>query len=85
MAVLVGTGVPDLRQLSWQNGGDFPRAHVVRVVTRISDQHADVVAMPDFGDLIDGSATTYTAPDGEKIKTDATILAIADYLESVQD
>lgn len=85
MAVFVTTGVPDLRQLSQRNGGVFPRTHVVEIVTRISDLHEGVVAMPDFGALLEASPTVYTSPEGDRIQTDATILAIADYLESVQD
>ncbi len=85
MAVFVAGGVPNLRQLSLKNGGSFPEAHVVQVVTRVSDLHANIVAMPDFGALLDASPTIYTAPDGEQIRTDATVLAIADYLRSVQN
>ncbi|MDJ0631517.1 MAG: cytochrome c [Rhodobacter sp.] len=85
MAVFVSGGVPNLRGLAARNGGDFPEAHVVRVITRVSDLHEGIVAMPDFGALLDASPTVYTAPDGERIRTDATVLAIADYLESIQD
>ena len=85
MAVFVTTGVPDLRQLRKRSGGEFPRSHLVKVVTRISDLHDGVVAMPDFGALLGASPIVYTTAGGERIKTDATILAIADYLERIQD
>ena len=84
MAVFVNTGVPDLRQLS-QRSGEFPRTYVVEVITKISEFHDDISAMPDFGTLFGASPTVYTAPDGEQIQTDALILAIVDYLETVQD
>jgi mono/diheme cytochrome c family protein len=84
MAVFVRTGVPNLRELSLRNGGAFPEGRVVRVITRISDLHADIVAMPDFGALLTASPTTYSAPDGETIPTDAKVIAIMRYLESIQ-
>lgn len=85
MAVFVRGGVPSLRQLSKNNGGTFPDAHVVRVITKVSDLHDGIVAMPDFGALLDASPTVFTAPNGERIETDATVLAIVDYLKTVQD
>jgi mono/diheme cytochrome c family protein len=84
MAVFVPSGVPDLTELSFRNDGTFPEEHVVRVITRISDLHEAIVAMPDFGALLDASPTVYTAPDGTRIATDATVLAITSYLESIQ-
>lgn len=85
MAIFVRGGVPNLRALSQRNGGTFPEAHVVRVITRTSDLHDGIVAMPDFGGLLDASPTVYTAPDGTRIATDATVLAITDYLKTIQE
>lgn len=85
MSAFVPAGVPNLRQLSQRNGGEFPKTRVVEVVTRISDRQHGIVAMPDFGALLAGSPTVYTAPDGTRIRTDNTILAIAAYLESIQE
>jgi mono/diheme cytochrome c family protein len=84
MAVIVRSGVPNLRELSFRNGGSFPEEHVVRVITRISDLHADIVAMPDFGAMLTGTPTKYTSPDGREIQTDAKVIAITRYLESIQ-
>lgn len=85
MAVFVPGGVPNLRELSLRNGGRFPEPHVVAVITRISDLHDDVVAMPDFGDLLASQPAVYTAPDGETIPTDATVLRLAAYLATIQE
>ncbi len=85
MAVFVSSGVPDLRQLSAANGGAFPRAHVVRTITRISDRHEGIAPMPDFGALLNARPRTFVTPQGERIRTDAVILAVADYLEQIQD
>ncbi len=84
MAIFVANGVPDLRTLSQRNGGTFPRAHVVSVVTRISALHEDIVAMPDFGSLLDAEPATYRTPDGKIIQTNRAVLDIVAYLESIQ-
>jgi mono/diheme cytochrome c family protein len=85
LSVFVPTGVPNLRHLSLRNGGEFPKTRVIEVVTRISDLQHGIVAMPDFGALLGASPTVYTAPDGTRMETDNTILAIAAYLETIQD
>lgn len=84
MAVFVRSGVPNLRQLSKSNGGTFPEAHVVSVVTRVSAFHEDVVAMPDFGDLLQAKPATFVAPDGEVIRTNRAVLDIVAYIRSIQ-
>ncbi len=84
MAVFVSSGVPNLRELGFRNGGSFPEAHVVQVITRVSDLHTGIVAMPDFGALLTADPTVYTAPDGREIQTDAKVIAITRYLESIQ-
>ena len=85
MAPLLATGVPNLRLLEGGNNGVFPRDHVVRVVTRTSDFHPDIAPMPDFGALLDAPDAVHVTSDGEVIATNTAILAIADYLESIQD
>ncbi|WP_172292935.1 cytochrome c [Pseudoruegeria sp. HB172150] len=85
LSVFVPTGVPDLRGLSSGNGGTFPDTYVVEVVTRISDFHAGVVAMPDFGPLLDGEPVVYTASDGTRIETNGAVLEIVDYLRLIQN
>ena len=85
MAVFVTGGVPNLRELSLRNGGAFPKTRVIKVITRISDLHEDLVAMPDFGTLLQAEPGLYVTEKGEMIQTDATILAIVDYLQSIQE
>ena len=76
--------MPNLQELALRNGGDFPDLHVIEVITRISDLHSDIVAMPDFGSLLDANPTVYTAADGTEVQTDATVVAITDYLKTIQ-
>jgi len=85
MAPLVATGVPNLRLLKGGNGGVFPRDHVIRVVTRSSDFHPGIAPMPNFGTLLEAPGAVHRTAGDEAIATNTTILAIADYLESIQD
>ncbi len=85
MAPLLTTGVPNLRLLAGGNQGVFPRDHVIRVVTRTSDFHPDITPMPDFGTLLEAPDAVHVTADGETIATNTTILAIADYLATIQD
>ena len=84
MAALVPGGVPDLTGLAARNGGVFPETYVVEAVTRISDFHADVVAMPDFGGLLDGPPRIHIAADGRRIETTAAVLAVVGHLRAIQ-
>lgn len=84
VAGLVPGGVPDLTGLSERAGGNFPRAAVIASVDRISLKHERIVAMPDFGTLLEGPRVGYYVPRGEWTKTSATVVAIADYLETLQ-
>ncbi len=85
MAPLLTTGVPNLRVLADRNGGVFPRDHVIRVVTRASDFHPDIAPMPDFGVLLAAPDAVHVTAEGEAIATNTDILAIADYLATLQD
>ena len=85
MAPLLSTGVPNLRLLAVGNDGVFPRDHVIRVVTRASDFHPDIAPMPDFGALLEAPDAVHVTEEGEVIATNTAILAIADYLETIQD
>lgn len=85
MAMLVPGRMPDLRTLTARNGGTYPRTHVVQAITRISELHDGIVAMPDFGGLLSASPASHTAPDGTRIETDAAVLKLVDYLETLQD
>ncbi len=85
MALLVPGGMPDLRTLSARNGGVYPRTHVVRAITRISELHDGLLSMPDFGGLLSAEPAVHTAPDGTRIATDAAVLKLADHLATLQD
>ncbi|CAN0589075.1 unnamed protein product [Ectocarpus sp. 12 AP-2014] len=77
--------VADLTQISARNGGTFPMAEVMSTIdgyTRV--QHGDVV-MPEFGaSLEDGPMVVYDSGDGIPTPTPAALVALAEYVESLQ-
>lgn len=85
MPALVEAGAADLTGLSRDNGGVFPMADVIAVVAEGRGDHAGVLAMPDFENVLGGRPVSYTAPDGAVIETTDTILVLAEYLASVQE
>lgn len=80
-----GIDVPDLTLISARNGGVFPMADVMSTIdgfTRV--QHGNVV-MPEFGALLeDGPIVSFDSGDGIPTPTPAALVALAEYLETLQ-
>jgi mono/diheme cytochrome c family protein len=75
---------PDLTLIALRNGGDFPMTRVMSVIdgyTR-ADQHGST--MPEFGALLEGPTVMVEYEGGVMTPTPATLVALANYLESVQ-
>ncbi|WP_093966909.1 c-type cytochrome [Actibacterium lipolyticum] len=80
-----GALVPDLTQIAARNGGVFPKARVMSVVdgyTRVN-QHGST--MPEFGALLEGPTVLVEFEDGAMTPTPAPLVALADYLEGIQE
>ncbi|NBD28941.1 MAG: c-type cytochrome, partial [Alphaproteobacteria bacterium] len=75
---------PDLTTLSAQNGGDFPRDYVMSVIDGYDRSHAFSAAMPEFG-VLDLGPTVIVEEDGVGTPVPATLLALANYLETIQE
>ena len=75
----------DLTLIAYRNGGTFPMAQVMSTIdgfTRV--QHGNVI-MPEFGALLsDGPMVTYDSGDGIPTPTPAPLVALAEYIESLQ-
>lgn len=41
--------------------------------------------MPEFGSVLDSPPVIWTAPDGREIATPSALVALADYIETLQD
>lgn len=75
---------PDLTRLSTDEGGVFP---VSRVVARI-DGRMPILGhggpMPVFGDLFDGQAGALDSETGAPILTSQAMVAVVEYLKTLQ-
>lgn len=84
VAVSAGLAAPDLTTLSERNGGTFPREAVMATIDGLNRPAHFGVGMPEFGAGDLGEAVIVETPDGLGTPTPVGLIALADYLESVQ-
>lgn len=84
VAELLSVPVPDLTRLATHNGGDFPRLKVIYIVDGRTGLRAHGGPMPVFGSLLTGQPGIEDAEDGSPVFADRRILALVDYLETIQ-
>lgn len=75
---------PDLTGLSIRNGGVFPRDYVMSTIDGLSRRPHFSPDMPEFGAGDMGDTTIVENPDGTGTPVPERLLALADYLESLQ-
>lgn len=76
----------DLTGIARRNGGTFPMARVMSVIDGYSrSQHGGQI-MPEFGTVLTGGDTVLTdTGDGIMTPAPAGLVALADYLRSIQE
>jgi mono/diheme cytochrome c family protein len=74
----------NLRQLAAGNGNMFPAERVMTTIYGYRGKET-LALMPEFGPVLEGSTVIWTAPDGSEIETPAELIALAEYLETLQD
>ena len=74
---------PDLTTLTQRYGGVFPRDYVLSTIDGLQRAPHFSAAMPEFG-AGDMGPIVMTEQDGNPVPVPARLLALADYLESVQ-
>lgn len=73
---------PDLTMLAKNNGGTFPRQ---RVMAQIDGYTRDDHTMPEFGEvMLEGDKVLVDFGDGISTPTPVRLVALTDYLESLQ-
>jgi mono/diheme cytochrome c family protein len=78
----LATRPADLTRLAAENGGTFP---MVLVMTRIDGYSGDTATMPEFGPLLDGETVLYETEPGVMTPTPTRLLALAEYVETLQE
>ncbi len=75
---------PDLTRLAERNGGEFDRLRVIYTIDGRSGLRAHGGPMPIFGELFRGDPAVEDAPDGTPVMVSGRVLALVDWLESIQ-
>ncbi len=75
----------DLTRISARNGGTFPRDRVMSIIDGFNRGGHFSPAMPEFGATDLGDTVIVENPDGTGTPVPETLLALADYLESIQE
>lgn len=74
----------DLTRLSLNNGGEFPRVAVLSHIDGYVRGENSSDAMPEFGPLLVGDNVLLETGEGVVTPTPKLLLAVANYLESLQ-
>lgn len=79
------TAVPDLTLISQRNGGVFPMTDVMSTIDGYTRTREGTTMMPEFGvDLQAGPLVLVETGDGIKTPTPSRLVALAEYLRSIQ-
>lgn len=73
----------DLTRLAARNKGAFPTTRVMAQIWGYSGAKARGI-MPDFGPLLEGETVPYDGGDGIETPTPIRLVALAEYLKSIQ-
>ncbi len=74
----------NLRGLAAANDGVFPAEDVMAKVYGYRGRDFDAL-MPEFGPVLDGPTVIWTTPDGRELETPQALVALTDYVETLQD
>ena len=77
--------VPDLTLISERNAGSFPTSRVMTVIDGYTRAREGKVTMPEFGiELQAGPLVLYDSGDGLPTPTPSKLVALAEYLKTIQ-
>lgn len=81
----IGLIAPDLTQISARNGGTFPRQKIMAIIDGLNRDPHFSNAMPEFGAGDLGEAVIVEGEDGLGTPTPVRLIALADYLDRIQE
>lgn len=84
-AQLLTVDVPDLTLIAARSDGGYDVARVIRLIDGREGIAAHGGPMPLFGGLLTGPSAVVDGPEGSPVATTEPILAIARWLETVQE
>lgn len=77
------TAPADVTLVSRRNGGVFPKAQVMGHIAGYTMGRSDS-PMPQFSELLDGPQVMFDDGSGQLVPTSARLVALADYVQSIQ-
>jgi mono/diheme cytochrome c family protein len=85
MARAMARAPKDLTLIAVRNGDRFPRAKVLSTIDGYARSTTMTgPGMPEFGELLRGDLIPYDSGDGRMTPTPRKLVALAEYLESIQ-
>lgn len=84
MARAMKTPPKNLTLIQLRNGDVFPRAKIMSTIDGYARSDLAGPGMPEFGALLDGDLVPYDSGDGKSTPTPRKLVALAEYLESIQ-
>lgn len=84
LAELMTVPVPDLTMISAGNDGVFPMLSVIQVIDGRTGVRGHGYPMPVWGDRFETEASDMAGPYGAELMVRGRVLALATYLESIQ-
>jgi mono/diheme cytochrome c family protein len=85
MAGVMAIEVANLRRLSAEAGGRFPLRRAIATIDGRTELRGHGGPMPVYGLSLGGEPVAVVAEDGEELTTGADFLALARYLETLQE
>jgi mono/diheme cytochrome c family protein len=86
MRTVLSVAVPPLTGLSMANGGVFPMSRVIEIIDgRSTLRGHGATSMPVWGTVYTDPTQAGVDPEGARLAVRRRILALAEYLESIQD
>jgi hypothetical protein len=85
LAVELEVKPADLTKIAAQRDGLWPMLEVMSIIDGYHRRTLPRGEMPIFGDLEEGKLVLFDAGDGQLTPTPVTLIALANYLESIQD
>jgi mono/diheme cytochrome c family protein len=84
LAEYMTVAVPDLTQISARNDGVFPMLEVIQIIDGRTGVRAHGGPMPVWGDRFEATAASEAGDYGAEVMVRGRILALATYLEAIQ-
>ena len=84
-AARLSTPPPDLTKIAARRDGEWPALEIMEILSGYSRNILPREEMPVIVDLLDNDMSEFDTGNGDPILMPTKLIAIADYLESLQD